>query len=71
MVGAVSIMAFWLEVEASRLESLARTVFVTNTVRYVHCTRGTALGSSVIVALLCRTWRSNAHEDIGPPALDS
>jgi hypothetical protein len=25
----------------------------------------------VIAALLCRTWRSTAHEDIRPPLLDS
>jgi hypothetical protein len=46
-------------------------VFVTNTVRNVHCKSGTALESSVIATLLCRTWRSTAHEDIGPLPLDS
>ena len=50
MVGAVSMMAFWLEVEASRSGKASHTVFVTNAVRYVHCTRGIALRSSVIAA---------------------
>jgi hypothetical protein len=71
MVGAVSMMAFWLEGRSEPPGKASHTVFVTNTVRYVHCTCGTALGSSVIAALLCRTWRSTAHEDIGPPPLDS
>jgi hypothetical protein len=71
MAGAVSMMAFWSEGESEPLGKVAHTVFVTNTVRYVHCMCGLALGSSVIAALLRRTWRSTAHEDIGPPPLDS
>ena len=71
MVGAVSMMAFWSEGRSEPLGNAVHTMFVTNTVRYVHCTYGAVLRSSVIAALLCRTWRSTAHEDIGPLPLDS
>jgi hypothetical protein len=71
VVEAVSMMAFWLGRRSEPLGKALHTVFVTNTIRYVHCTCGTALGSTVSTALLRRTWRSTAHEDIGPPPLDS
>src|SRR3984957_9178259 len=41
---AVSMMAFWLAVAATHIKELD-TAFVTNNVRYVHCTYGTGLRS--------------------------
>src|ERR1700722_19571226 len=71
VMGAVSMMAFWSEVESEPFSKASHTVFVTNAVRYVHCTCGAVLRSSVIAALLCRTRRSVTREDIEPPPLHS
>jgi hypothetical protein len=40
----VSMMAFWLAVAATHSKELD-TAFVTNSVRYVHCTHGMGLRS--------------------------